>query len=142
MGMYVTLRRKDGRTYFCIAEDWKDGGKWRNRSVVGLGADADPAAALVAKRRRLARQKRRLARLRPRQVKARERIEKSISRLSIEIAKVEMFLGGPRVMVITRDGARLYQRTTVTPQGDSEDRGASWNSSGSGPGLSPPAPTG
>jgi hypothetical protein len=111
MAMYVSRNQADDRVYYRIVDSWWEGGKRRCKGVVGLGTIADPAAALAAKKRRLAGQKRRLARLRPGQVRRREQIERSISRLQIDIAKVEMFLGGPRVMVISRDGTRLYQRT-------------------------------
>jgi hypothetical protein len=110
MSMHVRRTRVDGVDYYRIIEAWRERGKLRNRHVVSLGTISDPAAALAAKKRRFVLQKRRRARLRPGQVKARQRIERSLSRLAIEIAKVEMFLGGPRLLVVAGDGIRFYQR--------------------------------
>jgi hypothetical protein len=107
----------DGRPRYVIKEYWREGGReLHTRRVVSLGTDADPAAALAAKKRQLAAKKRRLARLGPRQAKEEQRLDRSIARLCIDIAKIEMFLGGPRVLVIARDGPRLYQRTPPRPR--------------------------
>jgi hypothetical protein len=61
-------------------------------------------------KRRRARLKRRLAGLSPRAVKGRERLAKTIARLALRIDKVEMYLGGHRLWVITPCGGTLYWR--------------------------------
>jgi hypothetical protein len=111
MQMYVAPNRAGGRVYYRIMEWWREGGKRHCVPVVSLGTNADPAEALAEKKRRRAGLKRRLARLGPGAVKERERLDRSLRRLSIDIAKVEMYLGGPRLLVITPCGGIIYQRT-------------------------------